>query len=253
MSWSCASIPVVSSSSSWGCELKCWSAHAFSPSSESSSSWGCELKCRFCCESGRSICHPPREDVSWNIREKVLIGSRSSSSSSWGCELKYIWTYISRWETVSSSSWGCELKYWDANANNITTTSSSSWGCELKCHLLICLRRPLWSSSSWGCELKFHSDYKSFSGKRHPPREDVSWNVDSSLLVCCLLRHPPREDVSWNTSLQSFAPVDLSSSSSWGCELKYNTGHTFKDWAIVILLVRMWVEMQIVRRWMERT
>ena len=65
-------------------------------------------------------------------------------------------------------------------------------------------------------------------------------------LLCCICNiktgHPPCEDVSWNTSLQSFAPVDLvillvrmwveiltfltgsvrfSSSSLWGCELKY--------------------------------
>ena len=77
------------------------------------------------------------------------------------------------------------------------------------------------SSSSWGCELKFKEQgYLTISGERHPPREDVSWNVSSFKLcggeiVILLVRmwveiaHAP------------YCALFIRSSSSWGCELKY--------------------------------
>ena len=79
-------------------------------------------------------------------------------------------------------------------------------------------------------------------------------------------RHPPREDVSWNKSVQVFSVIWIKSSSSWGCELKWlmwdmkkrcfrhppredvswNTSeYGIRDMIMVILLVRMWVEMEI--------
>ena len=126
-----------------------------------------------------------------------------------------------------------------------------------------CLK--LLSSSSWGCELKFFSYILLDPFHSHPPREDVSWNVvvdtvvvvgeqSSSSWGCELklrqedmhgswkTRHPPREDVSWNKDTVKSAKEKIvillvrmwveinspscrvrsaSSSSSWGCELKY--------------------------------
>ena len=80
----------------------------------------------------------------------------------------------------------------------------------------------------------------------HPLREDVSWNDILKLTICYNLCHPLREDVSWNAvhytnagycnsvilfvrmwveinhSVNSF--YCFTSSSSWGCELKYQSG-----------------------------
>ena len=56
----------------------------------SSSSWGCELKYRSSLDCFRNFCHPLREDVSWNERYARKYGINYASSSSWGCELKYV-------------------------------------------------------------------------------------------------------------------------------------------------------------------
>ena len=56
----------ITSSSSWGCELKCNVLLQYTWKNMSSSLWGCELKyitCSLCCFDYR---HPPCEDVSWN-------------------------------------------------------------------------------------------------------------------------------------------------------------------------------------------
>ena len=103
------------------------------------------------------------------------------------------------------------------------------------------LSSTMMSSSLWGCELKYLRLVKVLRTIRHPPCEDVSWNVynpesrfqeslSSSLWGCelkfCisndnhdLFCHPPCEDVSWNNK---------------------NKDKYYK--VMVILLVRMWVE-----------
>ena len=61
----------------------------------------------------------------------------------------------------------------------------------------------------------------------------------------CRPCHPLREDVSWNVlSTYCVVPVPMSSS-SWGCELKFNAVETSSG-VYVILFVRMWVEMYLI-------
>ena len=84
----------------------------------------------------------------------------------------------------------------------------------------------------------------SSSVPRHPLREDVSWNnniftIHNTNTVILFVRmwvemlkeeqtatysvgHPLREDVSWNIDPVYENNILLTSSSSWGCELKYH-------------------------------
>ena len=146
----------------------------------------------------RAAGHPLREDVSWNDFARVLSSGDMPSSSSWGCELKCSCPYRSTLHISSSSSWGCELKYYVLFLSSSTyrhpLREDVSWNvppCIFKLHIL--------SSSSWGCELKFSPHFllliihqvilfvrmwveiekhrrRSSRRKRHPLREDVSWN-----------------------------------------------------------------------------
>ena len=150
---------LISSSSSWGCELKCcWP------------SWSdirrkVILLVRMWVEIEililyfhRILRHPPREDVSWNNSPSVCVSEPPTSSSSWGCELKYLEPMI----------WAIRItvillvRMWveiDKNLRNgVMAASSSSWGCELKYPVFVCVGRA-------GC---------------HPPREDVSWNNENA-------------------------------------------------------------------------
>ena len=65
----------------------------------SSSSWGCELKCRICENRAKEDSHPLREDVSWNKTYWSFVITLSGSSSSWGCELKFL-RYFRRFPIV---------------------------------------------------------------------------------------------------------------------------------------------------------
>ena len=103
--------------------------------------------------SFRLRCHPPCEDVSWNITWFSLFWDNPVIL------LVRMWVeiYIRRnvpHKEMSSSLWGCELK-------------SSSFA--------LCLPKVL-SSSLWGCELKYSDEYNWLQKSRHPPCEDVSWN-----------------------------------------------------------------------------
>ena len=91
----------------------------------------------------------------------------------------------------------------------------------------------------------------------------MSWNkfIYRGFHLC--KRHPLREDVSWNINITDINASRVLSSSSWGCELKYlcmmvwrvRNSHPLREdvsWntyvvilscdRIVILFVRMWVE-----------
>ena len=142
----------------------------------------------------------------------------------------------------SSSSWGCELKFWNGLgvfikdghppredvswntrigwSDRLTARSSSSWGCELKCwyHHRVLYRNshPPREDVSWNSL----DCLQEIGNSCHPPREDVSWNMTSSKIISCFFSHPPREDVSWNTHVNVCFFMRLTSSSSWGCELK---------------------------------
>ena len=98
------------------------------------------------------------------------------------------------------------------------------------------------SSSSWGCELKWWCNRFAYADKSHPLREDVSWNTNLGRTLSFTSCHPLREDVSWNDNVRTgrfwwsvilFVRMwvemfwmrskrqCIRSSSSWGCELKY--------------------------------
>ena len=102
------------SSSSWGCELKCsrnWYCRLLGLSS---SSWGCELKSVSGTSSRCTLCHPLREDVSWNTQNAS------------GSETELVILFVRMWVEITSFVWGCRRE----------TSSSSSWGCELKYKIL---------------------------------------------------------------------------------------------------------------------
>ena len=106
----------------------------------------------------------------------------------------------------------------------------------------------LWSSSSWGCELKYCNRTGNLSGWSHPLREDVSWNTfawiwtnDWSVILFVRMWV---EMVDWLDQAEEETVIlfvrmwveivisqegqrDIWSSSSWGCELKYNA---LSDW-----------------------
>ena len=149
-------------------------------------------------EDFEELCHPLREDVSWNSPVPMLGALLPShplrEDVSWNWRAYHL--YPERY--LSSSSWGCELKYFHCFADHSHVPSSSSWGCELKCR---------------SCHAILYTD-------SHPLREDVSWNTEFLSIFIHLRCHPLREDVSWNASMIRSTLVS-SSSSSWGCELKW--------------------------------
>ena len=193
-----------SSSSSWGCELKCWAP--WLPASNRSHPLREDVSWNILAHEYIYILfgHPLREDVSWNDdteeREENV-----GSSSSWGCELKCKVMYLVAISTWSSSSWGCELKCTAIKAsifeNRHPLREDVSWNITLhRCSSglsvilfvrmwvemssLLPSRQALKSSSSWGCELKCITLDRCCVGcSRHPLREDVSWN---NWLLCSI-------------------------------------------------------------------
>ena len=218
------------SSSSWGCELKCNNSAFRLPHQVSSSSWGCELKWLFSLLFLRLHCHPLREDVSWNHSNINITLWLSTSSSSWGCELKYL---ESSWLNTMISHPLREDVSWNA----LSVDSVPSTGCHplredvswnIKSIIYCTINTVILFVRMWveilllGCRI--------LSGLRHPLREDVSWNNNTLLIAMQRPGHPLREDVSWNTSPTAEPAVAKSSSSSWGCELKWR--RECKRWGI---------------------
>ena len=75
----------------------------------SSSSWGCELKCQWLLVVWNQTRHPLREDVSWNtIAGYYTMGTAVILFVRMWVEMLLKITL--HWEIRSSSSWGCELK-----------------------------------------------------------------------------------------------------------------------------------------------
>ena len=146
----------------------------------------------------------------------------------------------------SSSLWGCELKCkngrYGTPGNCHPPCEDVSWNRDGKINFstaYVILLVRMWVEivlHPWNCK----------AGSRHPPCEDVSWNTIARFKVHYIFRHPPCEDVSWNVLWW------------WPCRMQI--GHPPCEdvsWNVspvllftnarVILLVRMWVEMVIVR------
>ena len=101
------------------------------------------------------------------------------------------------------------------------------------------------SSSLWGCELKKWEvqTYLQLVGG-HPPCEDVSWKVTRILAFAIIYRHPPCEDVSWKVDTGTNLVKKFSHPPCEDVSWKNTTLEQDLD-RIVILLVRMWVEKQV--------
>ena len=142
------------SSSSWGCELKYTMRLNISCGDTSSSSWGCELKYSSLNYNFNAVCHPPREDVSWNIR--ILRNGQNRTSHppredvSWNDRTtmgridKVVILLVRMWVEITQEQFmirlTCHPPREDVSWNVVsacelckTGSSSSSWGCELKC------------------------------------------------------------------------------------------------------------------------
>ena len=143
------------------------------------------------------VCHPLREDVSWNISDGVFADPTDGSSSSWGCELKYIRSLEDKEEVGhplrEDVSWNDDFQMIFYSHNNV----------------ILFVR--MWVEILW--------QYGAFARLGHPLREDVSWNdfyyvwylSDAVILFV-------RMWVEIGLFPNSFALSP--SSSSWGCELK---------------------------------
>ena len=119
--------------------------------------------------------------------------------------------------------------------------SASSWGCELKYKYETGVITNIPSASSWGCELKWIWCFRFLRCLRQPLREAVSWNSICSVSekyysVSLFVRL-------WVEifSMSKFAE-NISSASSWGCELKYDFSCYADNQTCVSLFVRLWVE-----------
>ena len=143
---------------------------------QSSSSWGCELKyCKFL-RRKLWLSHPPREDVSWNMKIILLcrtgIGHPPREDVSWNgtkhqkLDMEYVILLVRMWVEIRKV------------AQAVTPPV---------CH-------PPREDVSWNDEKLPNCKTRD----SHPPREDVSWNITGKRPERSRMRHPPREDVSWN-------------------------------------------------------
>ena len=168
--------------------------------------------------------------------------------------------FVRMWVEISSGGQGYAtitvilfVRMWVEIKSNVMRTRTCkshplredvSWNSSMYFHLPSRSSHPLREDVSWNLS----SFLPFFYCCRHPLREDVSWNTWENILSYLVLSHPLREDVSWNVNCQIAQERLLSSSSSWGCELKYVCGWHSSIFKVVILFVRMWVEMQGVWR-----
>ena len=102
----------------------------------------------------------------------------TASSSSWGCELKYLFFQCPCDRIQSSSSWGCELKYKSVLFLYLSRTVILFVRMWVEMSVLSLNTFATSSSSSWGCELKWAYKTRRKHRDRHPPREDVGWNLE---------------------------------------------------------------------------
>ena len=186
----------------------------------SSSSWGCELKYFHTISYWFQQCHPLRDDVSWNmlnleekkeaeshpLREDVSWNERNG-----GC----VWMievilFVRMWVEIASASIiaGCSIvilfvRMWVEilllGCRILSGLSSSSWGCELKClhkFLATCSSSVILFVRMW-VEISNHYHQSTYH------------------LVILFVRM-------WvEIILPEKKQSTISSSSSWGCELKY--------------------------------
>ena len=187
----------------------------------SASSWGCELKYEKSFRSIENHSQPPREAVSWNKKKD--------------------WKGLGKISQPPREAVSWNIHMLARNYFDFVSLLVRLW---VEINVIYGLAQFVPSASSWGCELKCPTCGQNLPEDRQPPREAVSWNVNSitkfltgstvSLLVRLwveimifpiifteLPRQPPREAVSWNELVLFGTVPKPASASSWGCELKF--------------------------------
>ena len=146
----------------------------------SRSTWACELKYFLGITEVDSLCHAPRERVSWNNSAGLYLCSRWCHAP----RERVSWNKNKPWKqsnmVTSRSTWACELKYslLNAKSNAITVTLHVSVWVEIGIPPPMILSRS--SRSTWACELKLMFTIKMEVPYCHAPRERVSWNFGIS-------------------------------------------------------------------------
>ena len=102
-------INMITSRSTWACELKYIYDKSTTSCSASRSTWACELKFSMSLPQRPRACHAPRERVSWNqyLDKSILRPSVTLHVSVW-VEISKGWAVL-QWLS-SRSTWACELK-----------------------------------------------------------------------------------------------------------------------------------------------
>ena len=122
---------VMSSRSTWACELKFYHSSRHFHARTSRSTWACELKCSAAEQIVEQCCHAPRERVSWNLNKwEILLRTACHAPRervSWNHK-QIVQDKVSR----SRSTWACELKLHDKAIYILNNQSRSTWACELK-------------------------------------------------------------------------------------------------------------------------
>ena len=184
--------------------------------------------------------HPPREDVSWNIPTNAMHHRRvrhpPREDVSWN--INRIPKLLEKTVILLVRMWVEIFIIWWRKCNRCVILLVRMWVEILN---FVTLFPFLQSSSSWGCELKYKTDTARAGIRCHPPREDVSWNIfwsacSTALWVILLVRMWVEIPCPWvilepdhvillvrmwvEMTYRNYNHLNMSSSSSWGCELK---------------------------------
>ena len=209
----------------------------------SSSSWGCELKYRLVMQDFTELRHPLREDVSWNVNATTVFPFASShplrEDVSWnvyGLMPYYpvvVILFVRMWVEISNlchsiaNRFGHPLRE-DVSWNNYIGPSDKWDEVILFVRMWVEILRSQQerhedvSSSSWGCELKYTLSLRFFMTSlvilfvRMWVEIPCLWMELQPVLVILFVRMW----VEMPFAFSSFSKA-MSSSSSWGCELKY--------------------------------
>ena len=142
----------------------------------SRSTWACELKWKICTQSFKTLCHAPRERVSWNssISSNIFAMSVTLHVSVWVeiITFSYFNQSARRHAPRERVSWN--RRYRPCKNRYAVTLHVSVW-VEILCQTIYLKQEPC-----------------------HAPRERVSWNIFTAPAGILALGHAPRERVSWN-------------------------------------------------------
>ena len=223
MSTTFTAISLITSTSVWGSELKCYILRCLVQLNRSTSVWGSELKYFHSVARKYALNRLPLcEVVSWN-----------TYLSSFSCDLFRLplcevvsWNALRIVVLLSCTCLPlCEVVSWNVQDQLSAASgdlSTSVWGSELKWYSGASWDHVLWSTSVWGSELKWKHFLASLSRFCLPLYEVVSWNTPT---MHQSIAANPSTSV-WGSELKWFRILfhssDLKSTSVWGSELKWD-------------------------------